>query len=135
VVFGTQEILTVDPTNVEALTSYGILLGKHVKEYELAEEVCRCCDLAFVCVLLLHLPLQCCFRREPCGVLTNFLLARLPCQILRLALHQSPGDRGLIILHLHAQGSSFAASELLDAPHASTAPLSSVQDACRSNSY
>jgi hypothetical protein len=121
-VFGAQEILTVEPTNVEALTSYGILLGKHVKEYELAEQVCRCCALGFMLLLLLHLPMQACFRREPCRVLTYFLLARLPCQILRLAVHQRPRDRSLIILHLHAQGSSFAASELLARAPASTLP-------------
>ena len=57
VVFGEQEILTVEPTNVEALTSYGILLGKHVKEYELAEQVCCCCALGFMRVLLLNMPL------------------------------------------------------------------------------
>jgi len=133
VVFGEQEILTVEPTNVEALTSYGILLGKHVKEYELAEQVCRCCALGFMRVLHLNMPLHACFRRESCRVLTYFLLARLPCQILRLAVHQRPRDRSLIILHLHAQG--FRMRAACKRPSLNAAPLSSVQVACRSNSY
>eukprot|EP00802_Teleaulax_amphioxeia_P005771 Tamp_05775.p2 GENE.Tamp_05775~~Tamp_05775.p2 ORF type:complete len:383 (+),score=89.34 Tamp_05775:74-1222(+) len=36
-----EEILTDEPANVDALAAYGVLLGKHVKEYELAEQVLR----------------------------------------------------------------------------------------------
>lgn len=85
--------------------------------------------------MLLQLPLQCYFRCELSRGLTKSHLARLPLQVLRVAVHERPKDRSLMILHLHAQGSSFAATFLARARCLNAAPLSSVEVACRSNSY
>ena len=103
-VWSSQEILADEPKNADALAAYGVLLGKHLKEYELAEQVISCCAKALLacCSCFCSYSAACSLRR--CRASAGFLLTRFTCQVLRLAVHERPQDRSLHILHLHAQG-------------------------------